>query len=394
MNAAIRSLMGIGLTAMATYFLDPASGRRRRALLADRLTSLRTDLRDGVGVATRDLAYRARGLGAQARARVRRDDADDEVLSERVRSALGRAVTHLGAVTVEAQQGHVTLSGDVLASEHEQLLQAVHAVRGVRDVSDQLAVHRGPESIPALQGGRVRRPRRSELMQENWSPAIRMLTGVAGGALLVSGFRARGVLSLLFGAAGGALLLRSSTNMPLRRLAGAQGRRGIDVHKTINVAAPVQRVFSLLDAYENFPAFMRNVREVRPHGDGRSHWVVAGPAGTSVEWDSVTTVRRPNEILAWRTVPNSTVAHAGIIRLRPDDRGGTQLDIQMSYNPPAGALGHVVARLFGADPKTELDEDLMRMKSFLESGKPARDAAAEHARTPANATPGSESSRT
>jgi uncharacterized membrane protein len=42
--------------------------------------------------------------------------------------------------------------------------------------------------------------------------------------------------------------------------------------------------------------------------------------------------------------------------------------IRMTYNPPGGAFGHVIAKLFGADPKTELDEDLMRLKSFLETG--------------------------
>ena len=50
----------------------------------------------------------------------------------------------------------------------------------------------------------------------------------------------------------------------------------------------------------------------------------------------------------------------------------------MSYAPPAGVLGHAVARLFGADPKSELDEDLMRLKNTLETGKAPRDAAAQH----------------
>jgi uncharacterized membrane protein len=48
----------------------------------------------------------------------------------------------------------------------------------------------------------------------------------------------------------------------------------------------------------------------------------------------------------------------------------------MSYTPPAGALGHAVARIFGADPKSELNDDLMRMKVFLETGRRAHDAAA------------------
>jgi uncharacterized membrane protein len=50
--------------------------------------------------------------------------------------------------------------------------------------------------------------------------------------------------------------------------------------------------------------------------------------------------------------------------------------IRMSYTPPGGALGHGVARLFGADPKSQLDGDRMRMKVFLETGKRPRDAAA------------------
>jgi hypothetical protein len=39
------------------------------------------------------------------------------------------------------------------------------------------------------------------------------------------------------------------------------------------------------------------------------------------------------------------------------------------YNAPAGALGHAVAKLFGADPKSELDDDLVRLKSLIEYGK-------------------------
>jgi uncharacterized membrane protein len=46
----------------------------------------------------------------------------------------------------------------------------------------------------------------------------------------------------------------------------------------------------------------------------------------------------------------------------------------MSYSPPAGVLGHAVASLFGADPQTEMGEDIARLKSYFETGKPARDA--------------------
>jgi uncharacterized membrane protein len=96
----------------------------------------------------------------------------------------------------------------------------------------------------------------------------------------------------------------------------------------------------------------------------------------SVEWDAVTTKLEQNRLLAWRTGPGATVEHAGMIQFERVN-GGTRLDVEMSYSPPAGVLGHVVAKLFGADPKSELDEDLLRMKTFLETGKAPRDAAAK-----------------
>ena len=55
---------------------------------------------------------------------------------------------------------------------------------------------------------------------------------------------------------------------------------------------------------------------------------------------------------------------------------GTRVHVQLSYDPPAGALGHVAALLFGADPKSRMDEDPLRMKSFVETGRLPHDAAA------------------
>ncbi len=120
---------------------------------------------------------------------------------------------------------------------------------------------------------------------------------------------------------------------------------------------------------------MRNVRSVRTHSDGRSHWCVNGPAGTTIEWDSRTTRFEPNKLIAWRTTPHATVKHSGHIGFRSES-GGTCLEIQMRYRPPAGVLGHGVAMLFGVDPRKEMDEDLLRLKTFLETGRRPHDSAA------------------
>ncbi|HVY80265.1 MAG TPA: SRPBCC family protein [Steroidobacteraceae bacterium] len=384
MTPIARSLTGVALGAAAMFWLDPRSGRRRRAVFLDRLGSATTDFNEAVGIAARDVKHRARGVRSRLTSLFRHEEVPDDVLAERVRAALGRAVSHPGAITVAVTQGRVTLMGSVLAEEHDELVDTVWSVRGVGDVADELAVHESARGVPELQGGRHRGRARFPLLRENWSPAVRLGMGTAGGALAAWGtrqlFSTRGS-GLLGGAelaVGSALILRSVTNAPLRRLAGGAGRRAIDVRKTIQVEAPVERVYETLADFERYPSFMRNVMSVRNVGDGRLHWVVAGPAGTSVEWDSELTMCRPNEVLAWRTVRSGPVAHAGTIRC---ERAGdaTRLDVRMSYNPPGGVLGHSVARLFGVDPKRQLDEDLLRLKTFIETGMTPHDAAARSA---------------
>jgi uncharacterized membrane protein len=184
-----------------------------------------------------------------------------------------------------------------------------------------------------------------------------------------------GLRRLLVGAAGALLLLRSTMNKPLRTLAGKGGEGIVDIGKTIHIKAPIEQTFEYLANYENFPQFMRNVRSVETKADGRSHWVVAGPAGTEVEFDSYLTELLPNEVIAWSSVQGSRVETSGIIRLESSDEG-TRVRVRMSYTPPAGVLGHAVARLFGADPKSELDQDMVRLKSTLETGKRPHGAAA------------------
>jgi hemerythrin-like domain-containing protein len=62
-------------------------------------------------------------------------------------------------------------------------------------------------------------------------------------------------------------------------------------------------------------------------------------------------------------------------RFEPNHNGGARVHIQLCYHPPGGAIGHALAKLFGSDPKSEMDADLLRMKTFIESGRPPHDAA-------------------
>jgi len=379
----LSTIGALGVGAALMYLLDPDRGARRRKLVVDKLVRLGHTATDAVDTTRRDLGNRTHGLAAEARRRFRSDEADDRVIEERVRSELGRVASHPSAVTVRVVEGRVTLTGPVLARESDALLSGVRKVRGVQDVENRLALHEKADGVPALQGAEEgsRRGGEFELAQENWSPAARLLTTVGGGALAFWGARQRSPIGAAASAAGLALIARGATNTDLGRLTGVGGgRRGVDVQKTINIAASVDDVFAYMTDWERWPHWMSHVREVRASGEAgtvgeRTHWVVDGPANVPVAWDAEVTQFVPNEVVSWKTVEGSPVRHAGTLRFAPNADGGTRVHVQMSYNPPAGAIGHTVAAILGRDPKRQMDDDLARLKTTIESGIPPRDAA-------------------
>jgi uncharacterized membrane protein len=302
---------------------------------------------------------------------------DDDVLAERVRAELGRFVSHPHAIQVDVTEGRVTFRGPILKAEVKRLLRAIEHVRGVRDVVSALEEHKEAGSVPALQGGGAPPLPQPEIWQREWSPTTRVLVGTSAAALAGYGAARRDLPGALVAATGLGLLARASTNLEARRLTGiGAGRRAVDIKKTMTIDAPVEDVFQWWAAYENFPRFMSRVREVRPSvRERQSHWTVDGPAGVPVEFDAEVSVWVPNRVFGWRTIEGSPVAHAGLVRFEPIEDGRTRVDIRMSYNPPGGWLGHGVAKAFGVDPKSSLDEDLVRLKTLLETGRPARDAA-------------------
>ena len=144
-------LAGAAVGAVLMYLFDPARGRRRRALVRDRVVHAAHTGADRIGKSERNVTNRARGLVAEIRGHVRRDTADDPVIADRVRSAMGHVVSHPASIIVAVSDANVTLSGPILAGEVERLLDRVRDVRGVRRVLNQLDAHSHADNIPGLQ---------------------------------------------------------------------------------------------------------------------------------------------------------------------------------------------------------------------------------------------------
>jgi uncharacterized membrane protein len=271
------------------------------------------------------------------------------------------------------------LDGSILPTDEHRLVCAVRAVAGVKDVETRFDSHIQPAGVFSLQGqSALRMPPRPDILQHHWAPATRTIIAGSGVALVGIGAIRRDRIGLGLAAAGAALVARAATNLPFRRLVGVgTGHQAIDVQKTITVDLPADRVFAFWENPANLPTIMRHVRDVSStHEPGHWQWTVSGAAGIPIEFVTVLTERIQDRLLAWKTIEGSTVEHAGMIRFDPLDGHRTRVAVRVSYNPPGGAVAHGILSLLGADPKSRLDDDLVRMKTALETGHRAHDAAA------------------
>ncbi|MGE5648474.1 MAG: SRPBCC family protein [Acidobacteriota bacterium] len=207
--------------------------------------------------------------------------------------------------------------------------------------------------------------------------ATRWLSLVGGSAAVWYGLRRKSLFGSAVALAGTNYVVRGISGQgDLLEYLGLTGRRGavpygqgIKIRRSATVNKPREELYRFWKDFENFPRFMKHVESVRVIDDRRSHWVVKGPAGQTVEWDAEIVANRENEMIGWRST-GGTVDHAGSVRFEPAPGGrGTVVRVQLQYKPPAGRIGASIARLLGKAPDQQIAEDLHRFKQLVETGE-------------------------
>lgn len=209
--------------------------------------------------------------------------------------------------------------------------------------------------------------------------AQRLVVGGSGAAVLWYGLRQGGAArwaSLLLGSAliyqgasGQNLIDRipGAEQMPvLRQLSSAPTQ--LRVRKTMTINRPAGELYQYWRNLENLPTFMHHVRSVRQLDDQRSHWVVDVLDNMELEWDAQITVDRPNEMIAWETMPDASLQHKGYVKFIPTARG-TEVSVSMDYDPPGempeklmgGALRFIAAQ--------QIKEEIRNFKRIMEAGE-------------------------
>ena len=152
MNKALRLVCAASAGAAAMYFLDPDRGKRRRALVRDKAKHTFKVANDTVNKTGRDFRNHVTGTFCRVQSLFRERVSTDAVLQARVRSKMGRVISHPKAVKVEATDGVVSLSGPVMAWEEHPLLEAITGIDGVKGIENLLEVQVQADAAPALQG--------------------------------------------------------------------------------------------------------------------------------------------------------------------------------------------------------------------------------------------------
>ena len=139
--------------------------------------------------------------------------------------------------------------------------------------------------------------------------------------------------------------------------------------RAVTINRPRSELFAFWRDFSNLATFMENVERIDVLDDRRSHWVVKGPGGKSVEWDSVVTEEQPDQFIAWASEEGADVPNSGRIDFRDAGARGTVVTATVLYDPPAGVIGKLIAKMFQREPAIQARRDLRRFKQLMETGE-------------------------
>jgi uncharacterized membrane protein len=233
----------------------------------------------------------------------------------------------------------------------------------------------------------------------NVGDSERIISVALGGVLATAGLKKRGLGGFALALAGAELFRRGTTGhclfydaigfngandnaIPTRRLtagdsdehrsdvrgaaATVNARKSIKIERSITVARPRLALYEFWRDFQNLPRFLDHLESVDVTGN-RSHWVARGPGTARIEWDAEIVNDLPGELIAWKTIGNPDVAHAGSVHFSDAPGGrGTEVRLVMDYEPPGGRMAAVAAKFIGESPDQKVRDDLKRLKSVLE----------------------------
>ncbi len=143
------------------------------------------------------------------------------------------------------------------------------------------------------------------------------------------------------------------------------------VGRAVTINRPRAELYAYFRDFANLATFMENIVRVDVRDPTHSHWVVKAPGGRTVEWDATVTDERDGESITWQSDEGADVPNSGLITFRDAGPRGTVVTATIAYDPPAGTVGKLIAKLFQREPAIQARRDLRRFKQLMETGEVA-----------------------
>jgi uncharacterized membrane protein len=141
------------------------------------------------------------------------------------------------------------------------------------------------------------------------------------------------------------------------------------VEEAVTIRRPASELYAFWRQQTNLAGVMENVVSIEDMGRNRFRWTVKAPAGKEVRWVAAITNEVPDRELTWQSEDGADVANSGRICFEEAGDRGTVVRATIAYDPPAGIVGQLVAKLFQREPRIQTRRDLHRFKQLMETGE-------------------------
>jgi hypothetical protein len=135
------------------------------------------------------------------------------------------------------------------------------------------------------------------------------------------------------------------------------------------VNKPKDEVYAFWRKLENLPLFMKHLATVTEIDQKHSHWeaVIPGNIG-KIKWNAEIVKEEPGYMIGWQSIQNATIQNAGKVVFNDALGGqGTELDVVITYHPPAGEIGSGISKLLNPVFEKIIRQDVMNFKEYIET---------------------------
>ncbi|MBK5223797.1 MAG: SRPBCC family protein [Acidimicrobiia bacterium] len=133
------------------------------------------------------------------------------------------------------------------------------------------------------------------------------------------------------------------------------------MNHSVDIDLPVRTVYDQWTQFEDFPLFMKHVKDVRQTDETTLEWT-AKISGIKRSWTAEITEQTPDQRIAWHSVDGTK--HGGVVTFHALSDDTTRVMVQLDVDPE-GFLEKVAD--WGGYVSDRSKKDLEQFKDFIES---------------------------